>query len=107
MTGLLVNEYSVFLAPVAAFVLGVLSASLYRSFLRGRLIGVLVYPGWFVGILEIPRIYYWAGVRYFPALALLAVTLFAFVLAKKSVRTSSGRKIHPDSSRTSRAEILR
>jgi oligosaccharide repeat unit polymerase len=107
MTGLLVNEYSVFLAPVAAFVLGVLSASLYRSFLRGRLIGVLVYPGWFVGILEIPRIYYWAGVRYFPALALLAVTLFAFALAKKSVRTSSGRKIHPDSSRTSRAEILR
>jgi hypothetical protein len=91
MTGLLVNEFSVFLAPAAAFVLGVLSVSLYRSFLRGRLIGVLVYPGWYVGILEIPRIYYWPGVRYFPTLAVLAITLFAFVLAKKSVRTSWGK----------------
>ena len=92
ITGLLVNEYSLFLAPAAAFVLGVLSVSLYRSFLRGRLIGVLVYPSWYVGILEIPRIYYWADVRYFPALALLAITLFAFALGKKSLRTSSGRK---------------
>jgi hypothetical protein len=92
ITGLLVNEFSLFFAPAAAFVLGVLSVSLYRSFLRGRLIGVLVYPSWYVGILEIPRIYYWADVRYFPALALLAITLFAFALGKKSLRTSSGRK---------------
>jgi hypothetical protein len=107
MIGALVNEYSIFLAPVAAFVLGVLSVSLYRGFLRGRLIGVLLYPSWYVGILEMPRIYYWPGVRYFPALALLAITLFAFALAKRSVGISSGRKIPTDRSRTGRAEILR
>jgi oligosaccharide repeat unit polymerase len=107
MTGVLINEYSMFLAPVAAFVLGVLSVSLYRSLLRGRLIGVLVYPSWYVGILEIPRIYYWADVRYFPALALLVVTLFAFALAKRFRRTTSGRVILADRSETNRAEILR
>ena len=99
LTGSLVNEYSVFLAPVAAFVLGVLSVSLYRSFLRGRLIGLLVYPSWFVGILEIPRIYYWANVRYFPTLVFLAMTLFVLALARGSVRTSPGRKPLPPQSR--------
>jgi len=95
ITGVLVNDFSTLLAPVAAFVLGVLSVSLYRSFLRGRLIGVLVYPSWYVGILEIPRIYYWANVRYFPFLTLLVITLFAFALAKKSLRFSSGSKKSP------------
>jgi hypothetical protein len=107
MIGALVNEYSIFLAPVAAFVFGVLSVSLYRNFLRGRLIGLLLYPSWYVGILEMPRIYYWPGVRYFPTLALLAITLFAFALAKRSVLTSSERRITTDRSRTGRAEILR
>jgi oligosaccharide repeat unit polymerase len=107
MIGALVNEFSIFLAPVGAFVLGVLSVSLYRGFLRGRLIGLLLYPSWYVGILEMPRIYYWPGVRYFPTLMLLAITLFAFALAKKSVRISSGRRIPTDRSRTGRAEILR
>jgi hypothetical protein len=107
LIGALVNEFSVFLAPAVAFVLGVLSVSLYRGFLRGRLIGILVYPSWYVGILEIPRIYYWASVRYFPALALLATTLFAFALAKKMIRTSSRRRVLTDRSGTSREEIVR
>jgi hypothetical protein len=107
MIGALVNEWSVFLAPAAAFVLGVLSVSLYRGFLRGRLIGLLVYPSWYVGILEIPRIYYWATVGYFPTLTLLAITLFAFALAKKFIRTSSRRRVLTDRSRTSRAEFVR
>lgn len=82
MIGLLLNEASVFLAPVVAFLLGILSASLYRSFTRGRLVGALLYPSWFVGLLEISRIYYWADGRYFPALAFAIVTIAVYVLAK-------------------------
>jgi hypothetical protein len=82
MIGYLLNEASVFLAPVVAFLLGVLSASLYRSFTRGRLVGALLYPSWFVGLLEISRIYYWADVRYFPALSFAVFTLAVYVLAK-------------------------
>jgi hypothetical protein len=82
MIGALLNEASVFLAPVVAFLLGVLSASLYRSFIRGRLVGALLYPSWFVGLLEISRIYYWPDERYFPALAFAIFTLAVYVLAK-------------------------
>lgn len=76
------NEYSVFLAPVAAFLLGLLATSLYNSFLKGRLVGLLLYPSWFIGLLEISRVYYWPGGRYFPVLAFLFISLLLFKVAK-------------------------
>lgn len=78
--GLWLNEYSVFLAPVAAFVVGLVATSLYNSFLKGRLLGVLLYPSWFIGLLEISRIYFWTNQRYFPSLLFLALSLIAFKL---------------------------
>jgi hypothetical protein len=80
--GLLLNEYSLFLAPVAAFLLGLLSVALYNSFVRGRLVGLLLYPSFFVGVLEISRIYYWAAERYFPTLAFLVGSLVLFKIMK-------------------------
>ena len=66
LVGLLLNEYPLFLAPVAGFLLGLLSVTLYTSFLNGRLVGLLLYPSFFVGVLEISRTYYWSAERYFP-----------------------------------------
>ena len=43
MVGLLLNDFTVFLAPVAAFVIGVVSFSIYTSFIRGRMLGLLLY----------------------------------------------------------------
>ncbi len=80
--GLWLNEFSVFLAPIAAFVIGLVASSLYNGFLKGRLIGVLLYPSWFIGLLEISRVYYWANQRYFPVLAFLLFSLIAFRLFK-------------------------
>jgi hypothetical protein len=82
LIGLLLNEYSLFLAPVAAFLLGLLSVVLYNSFLKGRLVGLLLYPSFFVGALEISRIYYWAAERYFPTLAFLVGSLVLFKIMK-------------------------
>jgi hypothetical protein len=82
MIGLLLNEFSIFLAPLAAFSVGLISLSLYRSFVIGRLVGLLLYPSWFVGLLEISRIYYWPNQRYFPTLAFLAISLLIFFSAK-------------------------
>lgn len=82
LVGLLLNEFSVFLAPIAAFLLGLLATSLYNGFLKGRLIGALLYPSWFVGLLDISRIYYWSNQRYFPVLAFLVVSLIAFRIFK-------------------------
>ncbi len=83
--GLWTNEFTVFAAPIAAFLLGVLSISIYRSFLRGRLIGTVLFPSWFVGFLELPRVYFWADQRYFPALAAIFVFLLVFKIAKVPV----------------------
>lgn len=80
--GLLVNEYSVYFAPVAAFFLGLISSALHRGFSQGRLIGTLLYPSWFIGLLEISRYYIWADQRYFPVLAFLAISLFLYRYAR-------------------------
>lgn len=95
LVGLLLNEYSVFLAPVAAFVIGLLSSSLYRSFVKGRMIGALLYPSWFVGLLEISRIYYWSDERYFPTLAFLFISLLVFKAAKVPLRGSPSARGYP------------
>lgn len=85
MFGLLLNEWTVFFAPVVAFLIGLLSSSLYSSFSRGRLIGALLYPSWFIGLLEISRIYYWAHQRYFPVLVFLLVSLLLYKFVKVPV----------------------
>lgn len=82
LSGMLINDFTLFLAPVAAFLAGVVSYSLYQSFVRGRMLGLLLYPSWFVGILEIPRIYYWFAGRYLPVLLFLCISLFLFSFAK-------------------------
>lgn len=95
LVGLLPNEYSTILAPAAAFFIGLLSSTLYRSFIRGRLVGTLLYPSWFVGLLEISRIYYWSGQRYFPVLAFLAISLLLFKAAKVPVQNPPSGRGHP------------
>lgn len=82
MLGNLISDFSLLYAPVVAFFIGTLSFSIYKSFTRGRMIGMLLYPSWFVGLLEISRVYYWPGGRYFPVLAFLLVSLVLFRLAK-------------------------
>jgi hypothetical protein len=80
--GLLVNEYSVVFAPVAGFLLGLISSALHRGFARGRLVGTLLYPSWFVGLLEVSRHYIWADQRYFPVLAFLVISLYLYTYAR-------------------------
>ena len=67
-----------YFAPVIGFFLGLISSTLYRGFARGRLVGTLLYPSWFVGLLEISRYYTWTNQRYFPTLAFLAISLFLY-----------------------------
>lgn len=86
--GTLPGEYSMYLAPLAAFGLGLIAASLHRSFLSGKMLGLLLYPSWFIGLIEVPRIYFWADQRYFPALAALFLSLVAFHLMKVPARSS-------------------
>ena len=51
--------------------MGLLAGYLYRSYLGGRLTGLVLYPVFVVGILETPRLLYLTDQRIFPTLALL------------------------------------
>lgn len=53
---------------VVLAVIGVVLGRLYRRFRTGDPLGVLVYPIAFVGILDLPREFYWGTGRAFPAI---------------------------------------
>ncbi|MDJ0950183.1 MAG: O-antigen polymerase [Alphaproteobacteria bacterium] len=75
------------------FGLGCVSGRLYHGFVRGQLGSCLLYPTWFIGILELPRIFYWGSPRYFPAL--LATLLVFYVL-----RAAGGSQARSDTRNT-------
>ena len=52
---------------LVGFVLG----RLYVQFAAGRIVGLLLYPVFFVGVLEVPRYLYWAQGRVTPAIVAL------------------------------------
>jgi oligosaccharide repeat unit polymerase len=106
LVGETIIDFSIFFAPLCAFLLGAASFSLYKSFTRGRLLGLLLYPSWFIGLLEISRIYYWPGGRYFPVLAFLAVSLLLFKVAKAtSPRSPSVKSRVPGGKRRREAAV--
>lgn len=55
--------------------LGMVAVYLYLDFARGGLAGLLLYPMYFVGILEAPRIFYWGSSRAFPSWLMLLLAL--------------------------------
>jgi hypothetical protein len=63
---------------------GLVLGALYRSFAGSQLLGLLLYPVLFVGLLELPRYLYWAQGRATPAfVALIGV---AWVIAARARR---------------------
>jgi hypothetical protein len=64
--------------------LGAVSGRLYGSFVQGRIVGLLLYPLWMVGIFDLPRTFLWASSRHFPAyVILLGFALLAALLVSK------------------------
>lgn len=47
--------------------LGLLTGLIFNSFALGRLTGLVLYPIWFTGIIEMLRVFYWGETRFFPA----------------------------------------
>lgn len=103
------NDTSGIFAPLIDFgpgvgtltwiVLGFFSGRLYRAFAEERYFGLILFPTWYVGILEIPRIFYWGESAYFPcfvcSLALTFALLFLLPPAR-SPRPIKGRAAFND-----------
>jgi len=71
------------------FAVGIIAMLLYRSFVKGSLAGLLLYPFFFIGLLESPRVFYWGLSRCFPTFALLFFMLFLVLFTSQVVRRRS------------------
>lgn len=77
-------DYGIIGGCVFWIILGVLTATLYQFFVKGYLLGVLLYPAWIIGITEIPRYLYFVSGRFFPAfVSIVLITLFITYIRKK------------------------
>ena len=66
--------------------IGVIAGLLYRHFCHGRPLGLLVYPVFFVGLVEMPRYVYWGQGRATYAWLAIAVVLFLLHRRRSRVR---------------------
>ncbi|MDO7908394.1 O-antigen polymerase [Paenibacillus sp. JX-17] len=71
------HDYGVLGASVFWVVMGFFSGLLFTHFKQGHTFGLIMYPIWMVGILEVPRYLYFSSGRFFPCwIVLVAFTLF-------------------------------
>jgi oligosaccharide repeat unit polymerase len=57
------------------FLTGILTGWLYSLFLKARPLGILLFPFWFIGCLDIIRILYWAGSGTIPILSVVFIAV--------------------------------
>lgn len=84
----LLFEYGVPVGLLLMLATGVFTGIVFGSFRRGNLLGTLLYPAWFVGVLDIIRIYYWGETRFFPIVLACVAVSFACRRLPNKVDTS-------------------
>jgi hypothetical protein len=72
-------DYGPVLGEFVWLILGYVSGSLYRQFMDRRWLGVILFPTWYVGVLELPRIFYWGTSHYFPPLVVSLIIVLSFL----------------------------
>lgn len=63
-----IADFGIVLGLICWAVMGWISGRLFNAFALGRISGLLLYPVWFTGIVEILRVFYWGETRFFPML---------------------------------------
>ncbi len=71
---------------VAWFGFGVVAMLLYRGFIKGSLTGLLLYPFFFTGLLESPRVFYWGAARTLPTWGLLFFIIALALVTSQTLR---------------------
>lgn len=79
---------------VFLFLFGALTGVIYRGFVIGGVAALLIYPLWFMGLLEMPRILYHCEARFFPiiviAILIIALTKFCWRNCKEGTPQRNG-----------------
>jgi oligosaccharide repeat unit polymerase len=86
-------DYGLAGGVVYFLLVGLVAGLLYRGFREGRLLGLLLYPVVFTGLLELPRYINWAQGRSFPAW--LALAALAIILTRAGRTDSDPRMAAP------------
>jgi oligosaccharide repeat unit polymerase len=79
-----VLDYGVAGGMLCWFVIALIGGVLYNLFRRKTPIGVLLFPGFFVGFVALTQFFYWGDPRYFPALV-LSLPVLLFVTKRKPI----------------------
>lgn len=66
-------------------VLGWVSGRLYHGFTKGTAVGLLLYPCWYTGVLEIPPVFTFGGQQYFVLFVVTLGVILVFTRKKSSV----------------------
>jgi oligosaccharide repeat unit polymerase len=73
---------------IVALLFGAVSGRLYYLFRSGALFGLLLFPFWMVGLIDLGRLLYWTSGRAFPSFVALLVAYWL-------LRPKGGRLSHP------------
>lgn len=82
-------DYGIIGGAIYLCFFGLLTSLLYRSFLSGKPLGILLYPMWYLALLDIMRTWIWGSSRFVPVLLVsLAVSIF-LVYKKEGIKENS------------------
>ncbi len=81
------NDYGFSGALVFWVIVGFFTGVLYNHFKKGHTFGMMIYPIWLVGVLEIPRYFYFGSGRFFPCWIIIVAFTFILHYNRKKLTT--------------------
>jgi oligosaccharide repeat unit polymerase len=81
-------DYGIVIGLFVFVVMGIITGWLYRQFISRKPIGLLLYPSWFLALLDIIRTWIWGGNRFVPVI--IVTLLAAMILQVKNAPQGKG-----------------
>jgi oligosaccharide repeat unit polymerase len=89
-------DFGLVFGLVIIIAIGAISEGLYRSFSQLRPAGLIIYPTWYVGLLDFIRVFYWGDARFIPVLVpAVCVVWFVRANTKKQPSGSAHTRLVP------------
>lgn len=86
-------DYGVVLGLAVWLILGLAAGTLYHAYRRRTVASLILFPAVYIGIAEIPRVFYWGLSRFFPVL--VAAIVIAILLAHSPQQRPNTAKAEP------------
>jgi hypothetical protein len=84
-------DYGPYLGLLCWAILGAITGSLFNGFARGQVGGLLLFPAWFTGVIEILRVFYWGDSRFFPVI--VGAAILTWYMRRRTTQTQPLRQV--------------